>query len=210
MRALLVSIACLIPMPAFAAIEQMGVYGNVWEIQEKDAIAAIKSKIQQMEKSGEIDRIQKSWQARAMQRIEDGPDPVPGIKRATSPSVRLFDPTVVAPEDILDHQGRVVVPAGTRVNPLQYGSLSRRYILLDGRDDRQVMWAAKQSEDYSTRLILVAGSPFKLDRKYGAHDSVRFFFDQGGRIVKRFGIAEVPAIITQKGERVEIRTITLD
>jgi conjugal transfer pilus assembly protein TraW len=189
---------------ASASVEHIGTFGNVYPILEKDAIAAIKDRLKGMEESGQMDALQKEWQQKALARIENGPNPVQGVKKATKDKVRIFDPSIEVTEPIRDEQGRVIVPAGTRVNPLDYMTLTREYLLIDGTDASQVKWAlnyaSQRGGDLKARIILVNGSPVKLEREH----NVRFFFDQDGRIVRRFGINVVPSILRGRNDRIEI------
>lgn len=202
-----VLLGLLIAPFAYSSIEHLGVYGNVYPIKEKDAIEAIKDKIALMQQDGRMDRLKKEWTDKALSRIEDGPDPVQGVKSATKDAVRYFDPSIVVTKTITDDAGTVIAPAGTKVNPLDYSSLTREYIFIDGSDERQVAWAGKYSNqkggDLHARIILINGSPTKISRKLNQ----RVFFDQDGRIVKRLGINVVPSIIRGKDNRVEIKEL---
>lgn len=197
-------VSALWSAPVLALVEQLGTFGNVYPIKEKDAIAAIKDRLRSMEESGQMDALRKEWQAKALARIENGPDPVPGISRSTKDRVRIFDPSIEVRETIRDNQGRVIVPMGTRLNPLDYMVLRREYLFIDGTDPKQVKWAlryaAHKGGELKARIILVNGSPMKLSRKYG----VQFFFDQNGRIVRHFGIDAVPSILRGRDDHIEI------
>jgi conjugal transfer pilus assembly protein TraW len=48
--------------------------------------------------------------------------------------------------------------------------------------------------------ILVNGGPMDLMRRW----KKRVYFDQGGSMVKRLGIENVPALVTQDGKRLRI------
>jgi conjugal transfer pilus assembly protein TraW len=187
-----------------ASVEQLGVFGNVYPIQEKDAIDSIKDKIALMQKDGRMDAIKKEWTDKALSRIENGPDPVPGIGKHKKDNVRLFNPEIELTKNITDDQGRVIAPSGTKMNPMEYMTLKREYIFIDGTDQKQVDWAVKYSKekggDLKARIILVNGSPTKVSRKYDQ----RIFFDQDGRIVRHFSITAVPTIIRGKKGNVEI------
>ena len=186
-----------------AAVENLGVYGNTWTIAEEDAIVGIKNKIAKMQRNGEMDKLVKDWQKTTIARMENGPDPVPGISRAMRNRARIFDPTVTLANDVADDLGNVVAGAGTSINPLKYLGLKNEYVLIDGSDPAQVTWAVKRAKTTTTPqvLILTAGSPTKLMRQY---TDIRFYFDQAGRITKRFSISTVPSVVRQKGLQVEI------
>lgn len=192
---------------AYSSVEHLGVYGNVYPIKEQNAIDAIKDKIALMQQNGQMDKLKKEWTDKALSRIENGPDPVAGVGRASKDTIRYFEPTIQVTKTITDDAGTVIAPEGTKVNPLDYTRLTREYIFIDGTDDKQVSWAGKYSlqkgGDLHARIILINGSPTKISRKLGQ----RIFFDQDGRIVKRLGIKAVPSIVKGKDNRVEIKEL---
>lgn len=199
---LLATAALCVSVPAHSAIQNMGTWGTVWTIDEPDAIDAIKAKLSAMKKSGQMDKLQKEWQAKSFDRIQNGPDPVEGLQKATTTRVRTFDPSVQLDETITDDKGRVVALAGTQVNPLKVTPLKRDYILLDGTDPDQVRWAVAMTKvGRPPTLILTKGSPVRLMNE---HPNIRVYFDQFGRITKRLQVTVVPSLVRQVGEKLEI------
>ena len=91
--------------------------------------------------------------------------------------------------------GRVIIAAGTRVNPLDTVPLRAPLVFLDGDDPAQLAWATRRFASTKAKLILVAGAPLELMRARQR----RFYFDQGGTLVKHFGIRAVPATVEQQG-----------
>ena len=85
--------------------------------------------------------------------------------------------------------------AGTRVNPLDTVPLRQTLVFLDGDDPAQLDWATKKFQASSAKLILVGGAPLQLMRG----KQRRFFFDQGGKLVRHFNIKAVPATVKQQG-----------
>lgn len=62
-------------------------------------------------------------------------------------------------------------------------------VFLDGDDTAQLAWAARRYAGAKAKLILVRGAPLELMKARQR----RFYFDQGGTLVKHFGIRAVPA-----------------
>lgn len=106
-----------------------------------------------------------------------------------------FDPTISVERDIADDKGRVIVAAGTRVNPLDTVLLRVPLVFLDGDDPEQLAWATRRYASTKAKLILVRGAPLELMKARQR----RFYFDQGGSLVKHFGIRAVPATVEQQG-----------
>jgi conjugal transfer pilus assembly protein TraW len=75
-------------------------------------------------------------------------------------------------------------------------------ILIDGSDEEQVSWAVSQVKS-GGKIVLTKGSPITLFRKTGQ----RFYFDQGGKITQRFQIKQIPARITQEGQKLLIEEL---
>ncbi len=53
---------------------------------------------------------------------------------------------------------------------------------------------------------MVKGAPLELTKQYQR----RFWFDQDGVMVKRFGVQFVPTVITRQGRDMLIREVALD
>ena len=89
----------------------------------------------------------------------------------------------------------MIVAAGTRVNPLDTVLLRVPLVFLDGDDPEQLAWATRRYASTKAKLILVRGAPLELMKARQR----RFYFDQGGSLVKHFGIRAVPATVEQQG-----------
>ena len=92
--------------------------------------------------------------------------------------------------------------AGTRFNPLDAVSLSSYWLFFDARDARQVKQADALIRHYAGRVkpILTAGDYPEVARQWQR----RVFYDQYGLITRRLGITQVPALVSQEGERLRI------
>ena len=180
----------------------LGVVGPVYPIAEPDMLDQIRSVLEAKQASGELERLQREAQRRMRARVET-PAPVAGLKRARAVREWDVDPSVRFDEPIVDGHGRVVVPAGTLANPLAVVRLTQVLLFIDGRDPDQ-LHAARSFIDNSTPgviLVLTAGSPASLSAQW----RLPVYFDQGGRLVQRFGIHAVPASVTQAGLALRVR-----
>lgn len=180
--------------------KDLGVHGPLFPIQEENLMEIIQRKLNTMEKSGKIIQLNEHLQKKMKERAEN-PQVVHKLPQAVKSKARLFDPSLSIPDDIKDHKGRIVIKAGTRVNPLDYLNWGEPLILLDGTDAKQVEWAHKTKGKW----ILTKGSPFKV----GKGDNRWVYFDQGGIIVKRFNVKALPARISQKDKHLLIEEIAL-
>ena len=192
MRPLLV-LAALLALPVPAAARDYGQRGTVWPVVEPDLLTQIHARLANLEKSGETARLNEELKRRTIARV-NRPVPVTGLSAASATRRWRFDPTVTLERAIADDKGRVVIAAGTRVNPLDTVRLRDPLVFLDGDDDAQLAWASRRFGT-KARLILVRGAPLELMKARQR----RFYFDQGGHLVKRFGIRAVPATVEQDG-----------
>lgn len=198
-------LATLLVGPVPSGAVDLGVIGPVYPIAEPHMIEEMKAILRKKEESGELARLQRESQKRAIDRIEN-PPPTEGIRTATTPRVFHFDPSIVVEQNIVDDKGRVIIPVGTRVNPLEHTALSRPLLFIDARDPRQQAKARELlGAGPGVRLILTGGSYTDLMRRW----QIRVYYDQDGDITRRLGITHVPALVTQDGTRLRIEVFTL-
>lgn len=184
--------------------EDLGVIGPTYPITEKDLLTSIEAKLRVKERNGELASLQQQAKQRAMLAIED-PPPITGIKTARAARTYYFDPSLVVPYSINDSSGHVLVAAGTRVNPLDTVTLSKRLIFFDARDPQQVRLAKALIDEKGGHIkpIVTGGSYMKLMRRW----KVAVFYDQNGVLVQRLGIQAVPALVAQDGKRLRVDEI---
>ena len=187
--------------PAGAA--DLGVRGATWPVAEPDLLEQIEARLLDMERSGELARLEANARSRARSRLEE-PEPVPGIAPARERRSRLFDPAITVERDIALPDGTPIAAAGTRANPLASHALTRDLLFVDGRRDAEIAWAL--AHDRPAKIVLLAGRPLDLMRQHGRP----FFFDQSGRLAARFGIAATPSLVEQAGTRLRITEIPLE
>jgi len=183
-----------------AAARDYGQQGTVWVIAEPDLLTQIHARLAALEASGETKKLNERLKQRTIARV-NRPNPVAGLVRAETPRTWLFDPTIAVAENITDDKGRVVIAAGTRVNPLDSVPLRQPLVFIDGDDPEQLAWASKTFAKTRAKFILVAGAPLELMKARQR----RFWFDQEGKLVRRFGIRAVPAVVEQQGRQLQVR-----
>ncbi len=175
----------LLPLATVAALagaavvraEEMGTIGPTYTIEEPHLLKAI-----------------------------EHPKPLPGITRTKTARSFYFDPSIVVGETITDAKGNILVPAGTRQNPLEVVSLSKHLLFFDGTDSRQVEWARQliARDEGKVKPILVAGSYLALMARW----QLPVYFDQQGALTRKLGITHVPALVSQEGLQLRIDEIT--
>lgn len=184
-----------------AHAEDLGVIGKTYDIVERDLIEAMKDKLRQMEKTGELAKKQDEYKNRVMSGIEH-PRPIPGIQATETANTHYYDPSIVTDRDIADATGKILYPCGTRVNPLDYIGWNKYLLFVDGRDQKQLDLTKRitAASDRPVKLVLVAGEPLNLMRRW----KTQVYYDQGGILTRRFAITRVPAMVRQEGRRLRI------
>lgn len=90
---------------------------------------------------------------------------------------------------------------GTRLNPLDHVSFPKNFFF-DARDKAQLDYARVLIKTYDDRVkpILTGGNILEASKALDA----RMYFDQGGYLTGKFGIRQIPAMVSQKGKRLRI------
>lgn len=181
-----------------ARADDLGVVGPTYPIAEHDAIAMLKHRLLEMRANGGLAALERRARQRALHDITSLPA-VPGLTTVTEYSSRLIDPTVTYAKPVTNDEGAVIVPAGTRINPLDIVTLHERLVFFDGRDPAQVkavqMLASRDGA--AVKPILTGGSWLDLTKAWKR----QVYFDQQGRLTQRFGVTRVPAVISQQGNQ---------
>ena len=201
--------AVLLAMPVLCSAtenhkQDMGVVGRLYEIAEEDLL----QRMQEQMTAHAAEAGQPSGEAR--RRAERYIHRPPGLSlpRAVTDSTRRWKPQWRVPHDIRDAEGRLLYMAGTVINPLQRSAFDGRLIFADGNDPAQVLWLRAQAaaSTLSTRIILVAGAPMELRRRWQRP----VYFDQGGALSRKLGISALPTLLTRQDDALVLREIVLD
>jgi len=201
--------ALLVAMHPMHALSQadadLGVAGPVYPVQEPDLLRAIEARLREKERTGELARLQRQGLARAEASLRE-PKPVPGLQRTVAPRVLHVDASLHVARDFLAPDGTTLVRAGP-INPFDYVQLSSRLLFFDGRDATQIAHAARLIDQFQGRVkpILVGGSFVDLTRRWQRP----VYYDQGGALVRRLGIRQVPALVSQEGKRLRVEELVL-
>ncbi len=191
-----------------AEAKDFGTLGQTFPIQEKSLLEVIQTKLQNLSTLGQLERHQKYLIQEASYKIKR-PASVKGLHRTVTPRSFGYDPTITVPYDLKDHQGKVFHVQGTHLNPLDTHTLHQPLLFIDGEDSEQVEWARRNLKRAVSKLlpkvIFVKGSP--LDRTEHLQQPV--YFDQGGFLIQKLGITQVPAKVIQKGKILWIEEVSI-
>lgn len=195
---------CLIVFySASISAKDLGTFGETFPIVEENLLSFIQGKLSQLHASNELAKHQSAIVERVVKSIRC-PAAVEGLIKTKEPRQFYYDPSILVPYDLKDHRGIVFHKAGTFLNPLELYTLRSPLLFIDGEDAEQVDWAKRQNN--TSKIILVKGSPFELMKG----DPQPIYFDQGGSIVKKLGIQQVPARVEQQGKKLMVSEILLE
>jgi conjugal transfer pilus assembly protein TraW len=184
-----------------------GVHGELFEIMEEDMIEVLMRRLGQLKESGKLAEFQKEFQEKAKKRLLE-PKAVSHMTPTTHERVFYADPTLTIEGDIvlpegLNNAGHVLARKGDRVNPLHTLKPHKGLLFIDGDDEAQQQFAVEHAHQFD--ICLVKGKPLALEE----HLNLPIFFDQGGIITKRYGIAHVPAKMEIDGDRLKFTEFKL-
>jgi conjugal transfer pilus assembly protein TraW len=179
----------------------LGAIGETFPVVERSFLSLIESRLKDLADSGELDAVKEQW----INQVNDHAHrPTPcGLPRAKETQTHYYTPSVTLGQDIKDHEGRVLVPEGTRVNAFDklYG-YQPHWVFLNGDDKAQVAWAKNiLSQDTKTKVILTGGDIGDAERAL----NTEIFFDQASRITQQLNIRSVPSEVTRSGQSLLIQ-----
>ncbi|MFA0077383.1 type-F conjugative transfer system protein TraW [Vibrio artabrorum] len=186
-------IMSLMALSPFVSAKDIGVMGQTFGLAEVNMTVWIEQRLAQKAADGTLDQFHAQLK-QAVTGYVAQPPAVKGLHRASRDRRFTVDPTLVVKRDITDHEGNIIVKAGTRVNPFERlgRPYTRKLAFFDGRDAAQVQWASRIAKQYPTQitLILVGGN---IERTHQALTQA-VWFDQNGYITQKLRITAVPAL----------------
>jgi conjugal transfer pilus assembly protein TraW len=182
-------------------IKDYGIRGHSFSIIEQSLLEIIMTKLKIAQQSGSLEKMQDEFKEKVKEKIAR-PEAVLGLHKATKGRSWTYDPTFTQKTDIKDQTGKIIIKAGTKINPLETISWGEPLILIDGDDKEQVAWAKSKIG----KLVLTKGSPSQLAQQLNQH----VFFDQGGTLTTRFKIKAIPAMVKQEGSLLKISEIKIN
>jgi conjugal transfer pilus assembly protein TraW len=184
----------------------VGTYGSVYEIAERDALDWIyNERLPELERSGEIEKMQKNMQAKAVRSVKRPK----GVKlpKVVEPNIRKKNLVVKVGQDIHDADGNLLVVKGSKFNPFEnLPDNNKTLVFIDGDDNVQVNWAVEEyNKNKETHVVLIQGKPIEIARAR----QVPIYFDQSQAYISRFGIERVPTKLYRQGHNLYIEEIVL-
>lgn len=188
-----------------ASAKSLGVIGEIFPIREMSLLTLIEVRLKALSESGELASQEAAWIAKASASA-NRPTPI-GLSRAVTTRKSHYDPTLILSKPVLNEHGEVLYPSGFRVNGLEERpDYKPCWLFLNGDDESQVLWAKSMMHQCRNPKIILTGGAVR-DAEL-ALDTV-IYFDQEGRLSKRFQLQAVPALITREGNRLLITEVAI-
>ncbi len=125
--------------------------------------------------------------------------PHKNLPEVTSPRTYYIDPTVKASQPVTDHTGKIVIPAGGRINPLEHLPGFRTIVILDGTKKRQVEWIKKFIAEKNPLLLITKGDVLALNNRLGAP-----VYPATEALLEGFSIERLPVILSAEGTMLKV------
>jgi conjugal transfer pilus assembly protein TraW len=205
---IIISIALIVLLISFtfsvtSVAKDLGVFGAVYDIAEKDALKEIEEKAWEVD----VNRIvNKGDLARKVRNYTPGDLKTVKLPPAHQDRTFLVDMTYTLDLDVADEGGNVIYPRGYTFNPLDYVTYPGVIVILDGKSRKQVDWfiGSEYSKDLKTKLLITNGSHAELSKALK-----RPVFHVSQVMVGIFQIKAVPSVVRQKGTLMEVKEILL-
>ncbi|WP_434778549.1 conjugal transfer protein TraW [Neisseria sp. Ec49-e6-T10] len=193
----------LLSVVSFAHLPSVEKIGTTYAIAEQDAIESIKQKMERMQKSGELAKMQNEAAKRINQSARQLPK-VEGLHQVQKSTVRYVELSYTLPENVYDQEGNIIALAGATVKPLEVTNIRHQMFFFNGNDKEQVKLAKKLANEigFNFMPILVEGRWDQLAQELGQ----AVYFDQQGKMSQSFQLTEVPVLVSQDEKRLKLET----
>ena len=118
------------------------------------------------------------------------------------PRTYYVDPAVRVNQPVADYTGRIVIPAGGRINPLEYLPAFRPIVIIDGRKERHVEWVKGIITQTRPLVLITAGDVLELNTMLGMA-----VYPAPQAIIDRFSIQRVPVMLSRQGKTLKVEEV---
>ena len=130
----------------------------------------------------------------------------PGLQapRASQPRTFRVDLTADFPEDITDPSNhRILVKAGSRVNPLSKVTWPYTMVIVNATDLAQVTWLQQYMRAHQNVLLKVAVTEGAIEPLMTTVEHRVFWMTD--ELMQRFKITALPSVVRQVGSELEVQ-----
>jgi conjugal transfer pilus assembly protein TraW len=202
-RILAAAFFCLL-IASTALAKDLGTFGAVYDIVEKDALKELQEKAKSVDFSKAVDRNALVKKARNF--TPEDVKETRMIGPARKDRTFLVDMSYSLERDIKDDKGNIVYPTGYTFNPLSYVTYPRILVILNGKRPEHIRWFTESpySKDAKTTLLLTDGSYSEL-----AKSLRRPVFYASTKLIEAFNIQALPSVVRQSGAYMEVTEVRI-
>ncbi len=157
--------------------------GTTYEIVEPDLLIEIQQKAKQVD-----------WQK--LQRNMKFTQEFARLPIATEDNSYYHTPVTILPFEVKDKNGKVLYPKGFKFNPLKYTTLPNQLIVLGSARHLDVVSNLSSLVSPDDTLLIVNMDTRKFIKQTGKR---AFLLSKNA--IKRLGIKQIPAVISQQGNQ---------
>jgi len=174
----------------------LGARGPVMEIAERDLIEVMQERAAGLDLESRKEQTIKTYWERAT---------FTELAAAEKPSRRTIDPTVVIARALKDQNGKVIVPAGTRINPLDMRPFTLRLVVFNPTRKAELEWVKSLMPVSGAEVMYLATA---MDREDGWKqlESIENALDAPVYLLQpdirqRFELRRTPSIVTAENRQ---------
>lgn len=170
---------------------ELGKKGPVMQIAERDLIEVMQERAAGLDLESKKEETIKTYWSRAS---------FTSLTPATKESRRTIDPTLVVAQALKDNTGKVLVPEGTTINPLEMRPFTLRLVIFNPNREQEVDWVAGLPAAPSLETVYMA-TELNRDTGWKQLESLENKLDSAVFLLKsdirsRFELRHTPSIVT--------------
>lgn len=197
----------LLSQVKYKSLGDHGTRGPVFDIKERDLIELLKGKVAALDWKQKKDQaLERFWTKQQFLTL-----PVAPTDRHKS-----VDPSIYLTNDIQGADGAVIVPQGTRINPLEHVAFNQALVIFDPLDPRQLAVALTNYKALLKKYPKVTLIATQFDSTAGWNfyrDLTNKFdapvFKLTSDVSQRFNLEFSPSIVTAQGDHFDIQEIAI-
>lgn len=173
------------------------VIGPTYGIEEPDILKLIEQRAAGIDWEAEVERVRDGL----MTRTTTGRS----LPYATRNDSYLVDLTIVNNQDLAGNRGEVFAYAGETINPLDYLTLTRKYVFIDANRPEHVQQAVEWRKEHAPITVITTLPMATIEeRKRVGRALGQPVYEINDLLVRRFQLREVPAIAFQDGRMLRV------
>lgn len=188
-----------------SAIQKVYYTGDIFEFAENDMLKDITNVIQS--KKPELEQKIKDIKEANKEKINNyKPKDMITLESAFKDNIFYPDMTYTNPDDIYDNNGKILYPKGFKFNPLDYQTLHYQMIVINGNNQEEINWLIRNNytDNIKYKILLSDGNYQEVSKLLNQP-----VFYAIPKITDKFNLKYTPSVITQIGNKIEVKEICI-